>query len=357
MNSTNSKQLRLCSIASDNGTYTVTIDGDFYLGTNTSLISNNAGRAGLIKCIIGGNFTVNGVLAGNFDFTGSNAEFDLSGNLILESTTSLTKGTGGTTALVFKKSGTQDYTNSSSVVLPAWDIIVNSGSTLNIADQLITGAANFTLNSGATLQTSHTNGVNENLTTSGAVALGSAANFIFYGTGSQATRALLTTAGSLTIANPVGVNLSTNVTTSILTINTSDILNIPASKQLTVSTTMTNNGILNLLSNTSNETATILTPASISGSGTTNVIQYLARGRNWYVSSPVSEVTVVVPSGLTFFGYQEDGTNTYMTTSGTTANWKPYVQGSALTTGKGNIAQPSMETILIFSGTLNVNQK
>ena len=72
-----------------------------------------------------------------------------------------------------------------------------------------------------------------------------------------------------------------------LTINSTKALTVNAGKQLTVSTAFTNNGTLNLLSSNSG-TATILPPASITGSGTSNVQQYLPDARNWYISSPVT---------------------------------------------------------------------
>ena len=90
--------------------------------------------------------------------------------------------------------------------------------------------------------------------------------------------------------NTVTLDQSTTSVSS-LTINSGASLTINAGKQLTVNTTLTNNGTLNLLSTSADGTATILTPASIGGSGTTNVQQYLTAGRNWYISSPVSGAT------------------------------------------------------------------
>jgi len=107
------------------------------------------------------------------------------------------------------------------------------------------------------------------------------------------------TAGQpVVIAN--NISLDVNASVSDLAINGSSVLNVNAGKQLTVSTTFTNNGTLNLLSTAANGTATILTPATISGSGTNNVQQFLngktgtSTRANWYLSSPVSGATASV---------------------------------------------------------------
>ncbi len=83
---------------------------------------------------------------------------------------------------------------------------------------------------------------------------------------------------------------------------------------------------------------------------TANVQQYLPAARNWYISSPVS--TTVVPSGSTYFGYQNSD-NTDLSVSGATVYWKPYTAGDSLKRGKGYIAQPTSQATLELSGPLN----
>jgi len=86
-------------------------------------------------------------------------------------------------------------------------------------------------------------------------------------------------------------------TISNLTINTGGIVEISAAKQLTISTSFTNNGTLTLKSAQNIGTATIITPETVSGSGTTTVEQFVessgigAGGRNWYISSPLTAAT------------------------------------------------------------------
>jgi len=115
---------------------------------------------------------------------------------------------------------------------------------------------------------------------------------------------------------------------------------VNAGKQLTVNNSMSNNGTLNLLSDATG-TATILTPATIGGTGGTyNVNQYLAYARNWYVSSPVSNAQA--PANYTY--YQRDEANASWTTI-------PFISGNTFVPGTGYIALPGTDgTTLTFSG-------
>jgi len=108
-----------------------------------------------------------------------------------------------------------------------------------------------------------------------------------------------TTGQAVVIANII--SLDVNVSVSDLTIYAGSTLNVNAGIQLTVSTTFTNLGSpLNLLSDATG-TATILTPATLSGTtGTYSVQQYLnghtgtSTRANWYLSSPVASATAAV---------------------------------------------------------------
>jgi hypothetical protein len=140
-----------------------------------------------------------------------------------------------------------------------------------------------------------------------------------------------------------------------LTVNSGGTVTVNAGKQLTVSSSMSNSGTLNLLSDGTNGTATILTPASIGGSGATyNVQQYVSstqtgvNGRNWYISSPLSAaltstITTATGNGLVYY----DGTT----------NWP--AAGTTLDAMKGYIAKsPAQNTTINFTGgTLNTGDK
>lgn len=155
---------------------------------------------------------------------------------------------------------------------------------------------------------------------------------------------------NLVVAKTTGAKaiIDCNLTTSTLTINSNAILTANAGKKLTVSTTLTNNGTLNLLS-TVDGTATILTPSSITGTGAYSVQQYLTSGRNWYVSSPVSAATsstITSATGNTMLGYLESN-----------ASWP--AAGTNLDIMKGYIvSSPSTNVSINFTGgTLNTGDK
>lgn len=171
-----------------------------------------------------------------------------------------------------------------------------------------------------------------------------------YGT-TTAAKVKYSSTASTTIASGYTVVLSNNVTTSDLTINSGGTLSVNAGKQLTVSTTFSNSGTLNLLSDGTNGTATILTPASIGGSGATyNVQQYISstqtgvNGRNWYISSPLSAatsstITTATGNGLVYY----DGTTPWANAGATMDVMKGYIAKS-----------PAQNTTINFTGgTLN----
>lgn len=204
--------------------------------------------------------------------------------------------------------------------------------TLNINTTGTPGHAikgNITVASGATLAfnpatagTINLNGTStQTISGSGTLTVGSLADFV--------------------VANNVIVDK--NITFGgALTINSTKALTVNANKQLTVSTGFANNGTLNLLSSEIG-TATILPPASITGSGTSTVQQYLPDARNWYISSPVTGA--VAPAGYTYFQRDEVGS------SWTT---QPFVSGNTFVAGKGYVALPAAAaSTIVFSGTLN----
>jgi len=150
------------------------------------------------------------------------------------------------------------------------------------------------------------------------------------------------------IQNGHTVAITANTGASELTINTGGTLTVNAGKQLTVRSALTNNGILQLLSNV-NGTATILTQGSITGNGTYKVQQYLNTNRNWYLTSPIANATA--PSGYTYFKYDEPGNNSGFVTPAT-AYWESIAIGATLNPLVGFITQPSSGSSTIeFSGT------
>ncbi len=141
--------------------------------------------------------------------------------------------------------------------------------------------------------------------------------------------------------------------TGNLIISVDGTLELAAAKQLSINSTLTNNGTLTLKSVTGVGTATIITLGTVNGSGTTNVEQFVssvatgATGRNWYISSPLSAAT----------------SSTITTTTG---NDLVYWNGTAWTAAETNMAvmkgyiavSPNgNKTILFTGGNLNTGSQ
>lgn len=166
----------------------------------------------------------------------------------------------------------------------------------------------------------------------------------------------------MTVSNSAGVTLNSNAKVNgILTISSGAALSVAAGKQLTATSTLTNSGTLNLLS-TSDGTATILTPASIGGTGgTVNVQQYLTGadadatpgvpdGRYWYLTSPVVGATssIFTPSATAnrLWSYNEAGASSAEV-------YIPITVGTdVLTAGKGYVTRLTGNATVNFAGAL-----
>jgi len=149
----------------------------------------------------------------------------------------------------------------------------------------------------------------------------------------------LASTGLKTIRNGVhllgtsSLTVNTKLTCASLEVDAGSTLTVNAGQQLTVSTALTNNGTLNLLSSDSG-TATILMPAS--ASVTANVEQYTDTIRNWYISIPISTYT---PTGTVYEYYEPNNT------------WS---SPTVLKADSGYIIKPgTVGAKITFSGTLN----
>ena len=310
---------------------TVTTLGTFSGGSNGTLNAAND-----ISLTIDGTLTINSTL-------GLNAVNGKSANLVVNGTLNATKfyasnqatGGGAVPTITVNGSGIINVTG--------------TGATADFSNPTtaanITGTGTFALASGSTISIGAVDGLNPS---TGPIRctihnFNTAANYSFTGTSAQVTGAELpSTVNTLTNTNTAGLTLSSNLTATTLTNAATYILNVDAGKQLTVNTTLTNNGTINLKS-TDSGTATLIPPATISGTGTFNTQQYLATTRNWYVSSPVSNG--IAPSGYSYYQRDEAG-----------SSWtsQPFVAGNTFVAGKGYIALPgSAASTLTFSGSLN----
>lgn len=162
-----------------------------------------------------------------------------------------------------------------------------------------------------------------------------------------ATAAPTSSATAVTIQNGHTVAVDVNSNIASLALNSGSVLTVNPGKQFTVSSTLVNNGTLNLNSDGTNGTGTIITPATISGTGAVNVQQYLTAGRNWYISSPVTAATsaVITTDGNSFWSYDELNTGSVL--------WNPITATDvALNAMQGYVANKLADGVITFTGTL-----
>ena len=155
---------------------------------------------------------------------------------------------------------------------------------------------------------------------------------------------------TVTILDGHIVSIDENVTVNSLILNSGSTLTINAGKQLTVNSTLSNSGTLNLLSDGTG-TATIKTPATISGSGTANVSQNFSSYRTWYMSSPVADAQ---PTGMNRIKYYNEANNSWPTLfDARTETAVPYGTNK-FEIGKGyQVVPDNDDTGIQFSGVLN----
>jgi hypothetical protein len=260
---------------------TITVNGNWDVAGGTATLNTNNNSV-----------TVTGNITGAGPITSGSGTITVGGDWTNNGT--FTKGTG---TVVYNGSAAQ------SVAALSYNNLTFSGSgQKNAAGNLTIGAAlnnASVLDMAANTLTLGTSTVNTN----GTVRFSGASNGLVLANGTveyYGTTAQTVTAGTysgLTISNTTGATIDASTSTSNLTINASGILNVAATKSLTVSTSLTNNGTLNLLSDT-NGSATLLTPSTVAGSGSTYINQYLTgsggstpNGRFWYLSNPLESST------------------------------------------------------------------
>jgi hypothetical protein len=136
------------------------------------------------------------------------------------STTQNSTTTPGGAKFLFAKAGSQTLTLSSVTFSSGFPVEVASGTTLSTGTSVIAGSGTFTLNSGATLQSGHPNGLDSTVANTGTKTLSSGANYTFNGSSAQITGASFpSTVNNLTINNNAGVTLSkTDTVAGVLTL-------------------------------------------------------------------------------------------------------------------------------------------
>lgn len=179
-------------------TDTVTVTGNIALSNGGMLsLSNNSG--GVTTYYLEGNFTV------------------------VDSAYVGKSNSANSSKFIFRRSGIQNLVLPSSgvTIFGAPNIVVSSGTTLNMGTSAFGGTGSFQIQSGATLESEHVDGISGNVACSGANGggnlLSESANYTFSGSVAQVTgSALPDTVANFTINNPTvggtGVTLSNNVT-------------------------------------------------------------------------------------------------------------------------------------------------
>lgn len=165
-------------------------------------------------------------------------------------------------------------------------------------------------------------------------------NFIGSSTQNISGAGTITTTSNSTLVFNNNINCETNILVNgALNIESAKTLTVSPAKELNVTGSFANNGTMTLKSSAAG-TATFLSPAITSGSGTVNVEQHLNAARNWYISSPVTAATTA--TGMTYYTFDE-----------TSNDWTSVASGNAYEVGKGYIAQAGEAKTITFSGTLN----
>jgi len=302
----------------------------------------------------------------NLDFTvnsGGTVRLGDPAGIVLQGTTATTGNiqTSSTSVRSFNTGGNYEYTGSTTQATGSG--LPSSVNNLNVNNSAgITLSTAITVNGTITLTSGTLNNSTNNITfgngatvilTGGSLSavpnFGTSVNLTYNGSSTKGNEFPSTDIiNTLTVNNTGGIVLSDNRSISNLSLFTGSSLTINAGKQLTVSTSFTNNSTLNLLSDASG-TATILTPTTISGSGTATVQQYLTAGRNWYISSPVSGATSNVfnaASSSTNKLYSYDEVN-----GSTTSNWPQIIDNTtSLNVGKGYVANVDASLLAASNG-------
>jgi hypothetical protein len=236
------------------------------------------------------------------------------------------KGTGG---IIIKGSGTIALNLSK-------QIGNNTNIPLNINHEAVLVTNNYRL-------TFHGNFIND-----GTLIAGSS-QIIISGNATTQSIGTFTTTGAVSVTKTAGIaTLTGNIGASSLNISSSASLMVAPTKTLTITGTITNNGILTLQSN-SIGTATLL-DNGLTGTGKFNVQQYLTgtgnaspSGRGWYISSPVNNATrnIFTATGNTLWNWDE-ASQAYFTIADGSTLLKPM---------EGYVTRAGANAIVTFSGS------
>ncbi|MBV5282676.1 MAG: hypothetical protein JZU53_09630 [Paludibacter sp.] len=235
-NDPNSYSLRMSNNATS---YTITVGGNFEISnTATFKMNNDAGSCtlniannliinnGTTFTIVTGaaNSTVN--VAGAVNIAGRlnmQEEGSMTGTLNVKGNFSLTgtvsESATGIGAINFNGTTSQTYSKTGTI-LGAINFAVNNGATLDVGTSVIDGGGTFTLNSGASIITAHTQGLSTtasgatgSIQVTGARAYNTGANYTYNAAGAQDIGNGVTGANNLTLSGSGTKTLTSNFLT------------------------------------------------------------------------------------------------------------------------------------------------
>ena len=181
----------------------------------------------------GGNFSVSrgsqGGGTGTTTWILYDGDFSMSG-----ARTQNSNPTAGNAKFLFAEGGVQQLTLGEGNTIDNLSIEVSDSTTLDLGASVIGGSGSFVLQEGATVGTSHPEGLAGSLQTTGMIELGSNTNVAFGGTEPQIMGTLLPdTLGTLTISNSAGVTVSDTSFVALLEVTEGGVLVVDSTGSLT----------------------------------------------------------------------------------------------------------------------------
>ncbi|MEX0746975.1 MAG: T9SS type A sorting domain-containing protein [Rhodothermales bacterium] len=182
----------------------------------------------------GGNFSVSRGSQGGG--TGTTTWFLYDGDFSMSNArTQNSNPTPGNAKFVFAEGGLQHLTLGEGNTIDNLSIEVSDSTTLDLGSSEISGNGVFILKDAATVSTSHPNGLEGNLQTTGIVVLGSGTNVSFSGTDPQVLGTLLPDMlGTLTISNSGGVTVFDSTFVALLQVTEGGVLVVDSTGSLVV---------------------------------------------------------------------------------------------------------------------------
>jgi hypothetical protein len=186
------------NIIQSGGQFTATTTSN----SNTNIAINQSGNID----VTGGNFSVS---LGSQGGSGKTM-WKLEGNVSLTNATTQNLNSDGA-RFIFSKTGGSQQLSLSGVTYGqgGFSAEVDSGATLDMGTKVLQGDGNFSMKAGATLITTHPEGINGSIANTGSRLFDKASSFVFNGTSAQVTGSLIPdTVQNLTLNSPKSVSLS-----------------------------------------------------------------------------------------------------------------------------------------------------